>query len=129
MKEQVNQLFKVPHTTEGKLFLELARKYLNTDSYSLRVRGRTPNRDKLKKDKKKPFWCRFSVPLKYADNLGIYLMTKTPHNGKMKLDTLGIETINLVNYFRDECRRKTDCSDKLENIKQLLRQALAETHK
>lgn len=97
-KEKVNCLFRVPNNEEGRVFMALAKKYLNKDSYLLKQRGRTPNDKKLKKDKKSRRYLnlRQSVPLKYADNIGVYLLGK--HNGQVQ--TIGISTIELYEYYR-----------------------------
>jgi hypothetical protein len=98
--EQTNTLFKVPNNEEGQLFLALARKYINGDSYVLKQRGRTPNHKKLKKDKMNRHRYQ-SIPLKYADNLGIYLLAKEKINGKISTTTLGIETLKRCDYYRE----------------------------
>lgn len=129
--EQTNTIFHVPNNPEGKLFLAMARKYLNTDSYNLRQRGRTPNHKKLKKDKKGAGWVRTSVPLKYADNLGIYLLAKKQNgNGKFSLQTLGIETINLAEWYRKKYWEQPKAVTKIErDVLPLLTLALNELKK
>ena len=84
MIKQKNVLFRVPNNPEGRLFLEIAKKYINNDSYQLKLRGRTPNSKLKNKDK-----CnyRYGIPLKYADNVAVYLQTKGG-------TTIGINRIN-----------------------------------
>jgi len=69
----------------------------------LRQRGRTANKKKLKKDKQNPRWFHQHTPLKYADNLGIYLLAKTKNKqGRVCMQTLGIETIRLSDWYREQ---------------------------
>ena len=59
-----NQTFNVPNTEEGRMFLDLANKYLNKEKYSLRARGRGSRKD---------HGCQASIPKKYAEWFALYL--------------------------------------------------------
>lgn len=108
----VNQLFTIPNNEEGQLFLALANKYLNAKSYSLWARGRTPNHTKMKKAKVNPCFHRQSLPLKYADNMGVYLMVKLDK----KRQVVGINDAIYLNKLRKEfweAYRKNEASKSL----------------
>ncbi len=79
--ESTNTIFRVPNNEEGRLFIALAKKYLNKNDYHFKLRGRTPNHKKLAKDKKKSSQFIASLPVKYADNISIYLMTEVDGYG------------------------------------------------
>lgn len=89
---KVNQLFFVPNDQEGAYFLHLCKKYIGK-SYGLKVRGRTPDHDKLKKAKTTA--GRGGTPIKYAKNLGVYL---TDTDGR----TVGIRLVEEVEAYREK---------------------------
>lgn len=115
MKEQANVVFRVPNNEEGQLFLALAKKYLNKESYLLKQRGRTPNEKKMKKHKvsRRQMNARASVPLKLADNLGIYLLGK--HNGRIQ--TIGIITMETAEMYRQAWQKVVDDKPDVQGIR------------
>lgn len=113
MKLPVNQMFSIPNNEEGRLFLALANKYLNSESYCLWARGRTPDHKKIKKEKANPGWFRQSIPLKYSLNMGIYLMAKV--DGGKRKQVLGIRDAITVNQLRAELwQNRSDKASKSE---------------
>lgn len=103
-KRPVNQVLTVPKDEEGKYFLHLLHKYLNKESYSIRLRGRTPDNALLKKDKQRPF--RAFTPLKYAQNYGVYLIAKVKgKDGKVEYLTTGINEAVWNIRNRDDLRK------------------------
>jgi hypothetical protein len=81
LKGRVNQVFTVPNNEEGRLFIALAKKYLNKDSYEFKLRGRTPNKAKAKKAKVR--LGSHSTPLDYSNNIGVYLMAKLTNGSQV----------------------------------------------
>lgn len=69
---QIKEMFRVPNNEEGKKFIEQFRKYLNRNTYKMKVRGRKPN--EASKERNRKSWQ--SIPLKYADELGVYVENK-----------------------------------------------------
>jgi len=67
----VRQHFLIPNTVLGRVFLWWARRYLNTETYAIRLRGRTP----IVPGKRAGWSCR-DVPLSNARRLGVYLIVK-----------------------------------------------------
>lgn len=60
---QVKQVFSIPNSFIGRLWLWYFKRHLNADSYRLRVRGRTARKGKSTQ----------SIPLGNAKRLGLYL--------------------------------------------------------
>lgn len=78
--KNVNQIFKVPNTPQGRLFIELLKEY-KSPCYNIVCKGRTINRKKCKKQKigKNEIAYRQNVgniPLALSDNIGVYITTK-----------------------------------------------------
>lgn len=74
-KDGLNQFGKIPNDEEGQYFLHLLKKYLNKKDYSIVAYGRKPDHKKIKKDKvNNTFKSR--LPLKYAQQMGLYLIDK-----------------------------------------------------
>ena len=127
MKEQADVVFRVANNEEGKLFLALAKKYLNKDSYDLKPRGRTPDHKKLKKDKTTARRsCIGGTPLKYASNLGIYLIAKTPTDKECPKRVIGVSTIGTVNLYRQWYREQRDANRNMEEVKPRLEGVIKE---
>lgn len=103
LKKHKEQLFTVPNTPEGRLFIELARKYL-TKSYNLRLRGRNLNKEKYRKlNKGHQYFPHQHVPLNSADNIGVYLHSKFTSNGmKFKNRVTGVHEAILLEEYRNE---------------------------
>jgi hypothetical protein len=59
--------FKIPNTKEGKNWLEQMKKYLNTDTYGIRQRGRGKRENRSE-------WC--DLPIEKAVEIAIYLYYK-----------------------------------------------------
>lgn len=79
MKE-VNQMFRVPNTPQGRLFIELVKEY-KAPCYKVVCKGRTINRTKCKKNKIGKNEIRIrqnygNIPLGLSDNIGIYMTLK-----------------------------------------------------
>ena len=66
---RIKTVFRVPNTEEGRQFIELAREYLNKETYVMRTRGRAENRREKGGDK-------YHVHLKNAEWFGIYILPK-----------------------------------------------------
>lgn len=119
---QTNTLFHVPNNEEGKLFLCLAKKYLNKDSYQLKARGRKPNHKKLKRDGKKASRYTHGIPCKYADRLGVYLMGK---NGDKDVQRIGIDTLHFMKKVSKEAyENELALREKNNRIKGLIERIL-----
>jgi hypothetical protein len=69
-KEQYKFLFKVPNTPRGRSFITEFKNVLNTESYSLRIRGRHSDRQSIK------CYRGTEVPISKAKYLAVYLMSK-----------------------------------------------------
>lgn len=79
-KKIVNQIFKVPNTPQGKLFIELVKEHLSP-CYKIICKGRTLNKQRCKRKKvSKPLMRHMqgvgSYPLGLSDNIGVYITTK-----------------------------------------------------
>jgi hypothetical protein len=69
-------LLRVPNTEEGKQFYSLLKKYLNKKTYSLKKRGRHPNRKVIMANAGvRPNTCR-DIPVNLASDFAIYLTRK-----------------------------------------------------
>lgn len=66
---RIRTAFRVPNTEEGRRFIELAREYLNTETYTLRTRGRAENRRAKGGDK-------YHVALEKSEWFGIFILLK-----------------------------------------------------
>jgi len=62
----------IPNTEEGRLLIELMKKYLNKDGYSIRVRGQYMT-DFAKKNWKR---CEMGQPIDHSKCLRVYLNEK-----------------------------------------------------
>jgi hypothetical protein len=107
---KVNQMFTVPNNEEGRLFIALAKKYLNSDSYQLRQRGRTPNKAKAKKAKYRLGYQ--STPLAFSDNIGVYLMAKMPGG----VQVVGIKSLIYERYFQGEAYKAQQTMGAFDHI-------------
>jgi hypothetical protein len=112
IERKVNQLFSIPNNEEGAYFLYLTDKYLNHDSYGLKRRGRTMNHAKVKKAKENPRQYQQHVPLKYADNLGVYLTAKTAEGEK----TIGINDALYAEKYRHDYYNARERVRELEGV-------------
>lgn len=63
---------EIPNNAEGKLLLELMKKYFNRDTYSMRVRGQYMN-DEAKKN-----WRKYEMgqPISLSTHLRVYIEEK-----------------------------------------------------
>jgi len=63
---------EIPNNAEGKLLVELMRKYLNRDTYGLRVRGQYMNAEARKN------WRRYEMgqPIDLSTHLRVYVEEK-----------------------------------------------------
>jgi len=63
---------EIPNNAEGKLLVELMRKYLNRDTYGLRVRGQYMNAEARKN------WRRYEMgqPIGLSTHLRVYVEEK-----------------------------------------------------
>lgn len=78
--KNVNQIFKVPNTPQGRLFIELLKEY-KSPCYNIVCKGRTINRKKAKNQKmsKREIRARQdigNIPMSVADNIGVYITTQ-----------------------------------------------------
>jgi hypothetical protein len=90
-----NYLLNIPNNEEGTYFLHLFNKYLNKKTYKIRVRGRQPQLDKIKKIRnlktrdakrlQKNMNEFGGIPKDVAGYYGIYLLTQT-QQGWTQLD-------------------------------------------
>ena len=76
-KPQHNVVFRVPNTDEGKDFIEKAKKFINKDSYSITLRGRSKNRKQRFAPNVTSRYYRIEVPVNQAESWGVYLVAKT----------------------------------------------------
>ena len=63
---------EIPNNAEGKLLVELMRKYLNRDTYGMRVRGQYMN-DEARKN-----WRKYEMgqPISLSTHLRVYIEEK-----------------------------------------------------
>lgn len=69
LKKKPAVMFTVPNTPEGRAFIKQMKSYLNNKSYAICQRGRTPTEDS-------PTTGRPSLPLKYAQNIAVYVKVR-----------------------------------------------------
>jgi len=91
-KSFVHYFYKIPANREGKLFLKLLRKYLNSARYRIRVKGRGT---------RKLHGNGQNLPLKHAQHYAVYI------------DTMTMDANNPAFHFKKEWRTRL----KLEDIK------------
>jgi hypothetical protein len=121
--ENVNQIFKIPNTPQGKLFVELAREYASP-CYKVICKGRTINKKKCKTARMSKLEIRVcqnngSIPLKLADNIGIYLTLK---NGRR----IGARDVQYYDQLREEYAFVKLENDSLTKVVEILRRRLYE---
>lgn len=80
MVKCVNQIFSVPNTAQGRLFIELVKEHLSP-CYRVICKGRSINRTKCKKRKIGKIEIRGrqkdgNIPMSLADNIGVYITLK-----------------------------------------------------
>ena len=73
----LEEMFTVPHDTEGLEFLRLARKYLRNGDYQLKARGRNPERKKVAQEAGIRLNFTRDCPLPYASRFALYIKRKT----------------------------------------------------
>lgn len=76
-KDVVNQMFRVPNTPQGRLFIELIKEY-KAPCYKVVCKGRTISRAKCKKKKIGKLEIRSrqrygNYPIGLSDNIGVYM--------------------------------------------------------
>jgi hypothetical protein len=90
IKKKPAVMFTVPNTPEGRAFIKQMKSYLNTKSYAIRQRGRTPTEDSQTTG-------RPSLPLNYAKNIAVYVNVKISKNQE--------ETVSPLFYITDEIKQ------------------------
>jgi hypothetical protein len=69
----INRAFaQIPNTTDGRIALKVLRKNLSKE-FTIRARGRSPDKVALKIDGKKSTNFSGYLPMKYAKELALYL--------------------------------------------------------
>jgi len=91
--------FKVPNDIEGRMFINLCRKYKNTGNYRIRLRGRHPKRKLVMAlNNLKQNFTR-DIPIKYAAEIAVYI---DPLD-RERYHTLGLTAKRMEEYL--ELRR------------------------
>jgi len=80
-REKYNYVFKMLHDGLGRIVVQELREALNRQGYRMRLRGSRLDRAKAQQDGKTLADCRHmqrvgSIPLKYADDIRIYISKK-----------------------------------------------------
>ena len=98
----------------------MLRLFLNSDSYTLKVRGSKPDHKKLKRDGEKLSRNCQSIPIKYTQELRIYVMAKI---GK-DVTVCGIQEVKQTEHMRKMYYKTAQetrvFQTKLEQIKQII---------
>lgn len=114
MTKDVNQMFSVPNTPQGRLFIELVKEY-KAPCYKVVCKGRTLNKTKCKKRKIGKNEIRIrqglgSYPLGLSDNIGVYI---TLNNGRR----VGAKTVRQDDKYYWNLMK---ANDKLTKIGQIM---------
>lgn len=82
-------MFYLPNDNSGRAFLETLKSVMNTDRYSVRIRGRRPDRDKAIKlgycDHYRYRMFEYSVPIEIAKLLAVYVEDKVDDKRRHEL--------------------------------------------
>jgi len=73
-------IFEVPNDEEGQQFLKLAKKFLNSNSWSMKKRGRNSNRKEVLGGKYRPY-TQNDIPIGSADWFALYFNYKKGRKG------------------------------------------------
>lgn len=113
MKEQNDIIFKVTNDIEGEHFIHMLKKFVNNDSYKIRVRTSGLDRKKVLKDKVNPRLYYSHVPKKYATHLRVYIDFKI--NGRFEK-----VSIRDKKYTETRLKDNYDNWNKLNQIRNIL---------
>ena len=97
IKTKGMQIFNVPNTNEGLMFLELASKFLNRPEYKIRNRGRGTRNDSLK----------LTCPVKDARWIATYIEGKA-------INDIRSSRYALNNTIKDACASRDEDIKELE---------------
>jgi len=107
------EVFTVKNNKDGQKFIELIRKYLNRDTYAIRVRGRHHDRRalykklKIKWDESKKYR---EVKIKDAETLAVYLDLK-------KLSGFNVITDSLKTEYKEAMNNANISTEELADLK------------